>query len=135
MKQCSRCGEDKDDSEFYRKQSGSLKLPCKACHTVRSREWRIANREESRARKKRIYHNNSAKIIAYMKQWLIDHPEAHEKHKAQDRAREQDKDYHAAASYLNTHGFKMRHIPSELFDLKKAELIANREIKKHKEGL
>lgn len=53
-KPCSRCGEVKSLSEFYRKPSGDPVAACKACALAQQRAYREANRGWRNARKREL---------------------------------------------------------------------------------
>lgn len=63
MKRCTKCGEEKPESEFHknRRSKDGLCSRCKACCCERSREWYIANRERERDK---------------YRKWRKDYPEA-----------------------------------------------------------
>lgn len=69
MKTCNRCDETKPLSEFYRNRGmpdGLLKQ-CKDCTRAAQKAWKVANREQYLARKKRDYVENSEKILTAQK--------------------------------------------------------------------
>jgi NAD-dependent SIR2 family protein deacetylase len=45
MKQCSKCGENKPETEFYnhKQKKDGLYSHCKECHKSKAKEWRQAN--------------------------------------------------------------------------------------------
>ena len=96
MKQCSKCGELKPLSEFYKAKTGKdgLRGDCKVCYSKQSKKWQQNNAEKLRKyqreydrkwRKKNLkkykkyykkhYKDNSEKIKEYSKKWIKDNPE------------------------------------------------------------
>jgi len=69
MKKCSKCGLDKESSEFgidKRLKSG-LKSYCKSCHKVMQKIWVSNNRDVVRESSRRFYSKNSEKWADYEK--------------------------------------------------------------------
>lgn len=48
MKRCTKCGADKDESEFYFKSSDRLSSYCKCCHNKTVKKWQEKNRDKVR---------------------------------------------------------------------------------------
>ena len=44
-RRCVKCHKDKDDREFYRRDTGILRRECKICAHKRGAEWAKANRD------------------------------------------------------------------------------------------
>ena len=75
---CTKCGQGKPLSEFYRVQKGrKITARCKACHNVQSLAWHRANPERARANRQRYATKpeNRAKRYADHKKWKLAHPE------------------------------------------------------------
>ena len=69
MKRCSKCGEDKDEGEFYlNAKTNKRRGTCRQCHARTGKEWRAKNRERVRelaaARREK---ENAARRAAYIK--------------------------------------------------------------------
>lgn len=66
MKRCTKCGELKPKSEFYKVKGGrdGLRGDCKSCHATRAREWYAKNREHSIANVKRWQQANKERLQA-----------------------------------------------------------------------
>lgn len=63
MKKCTKCGVEKDESEFCKHKlgKGGLNARCKNCKTSESNEWRKKNIERDRANQRKIYYANHEK--------------------------------------------------------------------------
>jgi hypothetical protein len=72
MKQCTKCGELKPESEFYvaKGTKDGLRGDCKACHSARGKAWYAQNREVA---------------IAYVKRWQQEHPERLREYRLKNR--------------------------------------------------
>ena len=64
MKQCSKCGEWKEEGMF-----GKGENRCKACEVARQKEYYANNREKVAAQKKEYYANNREKVAARGKEY------------------------------------------------------------------
>ena len=65
MKQCSMCGEWKDDDFFYRRQNSSLRAECKGCFGRQRKEYRDAyyqEHKETDAVRNREYHKKHPEV-------------------------------------------------------------------------
>ena len=88
-KQCSKCGEIKDTSEFYKDKTrkDGLRNLCKNCmsnnckknydkkkdeYSKRSKEYYEKNREKALEYQKTYYKDNKEKVDEYKKQWYKD---------------------------------------------------------------
>jgi hypothetical protein len=51
LKKCSKCGESKQYSEFYKHKLGidGIRADCKKCCNISSKKWNINNREKIRS--------------------------------------------------------------------------------------
>ena len=60
MKQCSKCKEEKCESEFYKRKAAKdgLTPHCKACQKVCDQKRYEANRESIREKQRRHYQEN-----------------------------------------------------------------------------
>lgn len=67
-KKCSKCGETKKLTEFYRNSTSrdGFRADCKSCHSIRYREWRQANQERLRE-KMRQYRIENADALVHAK--------------------------------------------------------------------
>lgn len=63
MKKCSQCGEEKDESEFYKdkRHPDGLRYNCKVCQNKTRNEWRKANPENVKKTLKNYYNRNKEK--------------------------------------------------------------------------
>jgi hypothetical protein len=92
MKKCSKCGEIKDETEFYKCRSNKDKLQgsCKKCWSKRkkeyyknnleyfrekNKEWKESNPEKVKEKKKRWIKNNPEKVREYNKKYRKNNPE------------------------------------------------------------
>lgn len=77
VKVCTKCGEVKPLTEYYRHSSGSTKLrsDCKACRSSYGRLAYTANRELRLAAARTWYLANKAAVIARANQWQKEHRE------------------------------------------------------------
>ena len=71
MKECTKCGETKDVSEYGKKKSNKdgLKYACRCCLAIDKKRWRESNREKISADKKRWKKNNIEKVLAEKKRY------------------------------------------------------------------
>ena len=69
MKTCTKCGETKALTEFYKKKGGrdGLTPQCKGCENIRMKAYREANKEKTKARHKAYYEANPEKVKAQKK--------------------------------------------------------------------
>jgi hypothetical protein len=97
-KKCSRCGETKDESEFYfRKKTGKSRPECKECEKEREKKRYQDNPENKKEREKKRYQDNPENKKEREKKRYQDNPEKYrdqakkryqdnpEKHKAQNK--------------------------------------------------
>jgi hypothetical protein len=92
MKKCSKCGEIKDETEFYKCRSNKDKLQgsCKKCWSKKNKEyyknnleyfreknkeWKESNPEKVKENQKRYYKNNLEKNKERSKKWAENNPE------------------------------------------------------------
>lgn len=106
MKTCSKCGVEKELSEFGRvskARGGTPLAACKACENARILAWRAANKEKSAAIHARHYRNNIASVTAYIARWRradsTAHPEKYSRACAAWKAANRDKCNAALAAY------------------------------------
>jgi hypothetical protein len=68
-KTCTKCGETKPTTEFYKRSDArdGLQAHCKSCKKARSKAWYEANREEKKASSKAYREANPEKIKARRK--------------------------------------------------------------------
>lgn len=80
MKLCTKCGEEKDESEFYINYR-SKKIPkgrvsrCKSCTNAANRAWAAANPEKKAAMSKAWAAENRGKASARSRAWQVRNPE------------------------------------------------------------
>jgi hypothetical protein len=76
-KVCSRCGVEKDASEYYanKKYKDGLRPDCKVCGREYKRQWYEKNLEREKAARKARYAENSERERADSKAWHVANPE------------------------------------------------------------
>lgn len=76
-KKCTRCGQTKDLSEYFRcsRSRDGLQFECKKCHTKISLAWQKANPDKKAATAKRYYINHPDRVIKRAVDWNKDNPE------------------------------------------------------------
>lgn len=85
MKKCTKCGVEKDESEFYPRAGCStnrVKSECKACTLKLARAWKAANPDKRKAGNQKWKEANPDKVKAYGKKWRDANPD---KVKARDQ--------------------------------------------------
>jgi hypothetical protein len=86
MKECTKCGETKERSEFHAnaKNSDGLQFWCKGCRSAcakktycpaKAREYRAEKKAEIRSRKQAYLQNNRDKEKARIQLWIRANPE------------------------------------------------------------
>jgi len=65
MKACSKCGENKDESQFYKDKrfKSGLRSDCKTCQNTRTSQWRRLNREKTNLSCRKYYERNKEKWV------------------------------------------------------------------------
>lgn len=83
-KRCSKCGVEKDLSEYHKEKTGrdGFRNDCKAC---RKQNYQ-ANREAALKRKKQYYQDNREAVLEYDKQYRKNNPEVSRKNERRRRA-------------------------------------------------
>jgi hypothetical protein len=76
MKRCSRCKEEKDESEFQRNSSAKdgLQDQCRACRRETDRQIYLKRSEEQKERYNEWNRQNSARNIRKAYEYLREHP-------------------------------------------------------------
>jgi hypothetical protein len=99
MKKCSKCGEEKELSEFYKgkKNKDGYMTYCKECRNKQIHKWELNNKEKiqkirfewydnNKERRsevnKKWYKNNKKRILEISKEWKENNPIKVKKHKA-----------------------------------------------------
>ncbi len=76
MKRCSKCGHDKDETEFYRyAKSDKLRASCKVCINGANLARQAANPEKYNARTNAWRTKNPGRASAISRAWQLRHPE------------------------------------------------------------
>lgn len=115
MKQCTKCGETKDETEFYFiKSKNRYESRCRACTKLEKAAWKEANKEKVKKDNRKWQLANPDRTKAAQERWKTRNPgianerskEWYQKHKeharAQDRARAKaikDEAYNAYGGY------------------------------------
>ena len=144
MKRCSKCGVEKDKSEFYKAKGceDGLRGECKTCVKVRNRAYVVANREKTQALQKTWREAHREKAKCYHKVWR----EANrEKLRGSQRAwkeanREKFKHYQrtwleAASDTYVKQLLRLKDAPAELIEAKREQLKMYRAVKQLQEVL
>lgn len=81
MKACTKCGETKLRSEFYKKRAAQDGLDswCKTCSKASSRAWKEANLERNRANARTWYQNNPERAKKRIRGWQKANPGRHKR--------------------------------------------------------
>jgi hypothetical protein len=71
MKICSKCGLEKNESEYYKKKSckNGIMNMCKSCFSINQKRPQRLNAQ------KKYYENNKKKCLDAYKKWATDNPE------------------------------------------------------------
>ena len=77
MKQCSKCKEWKELTEFSKKRSKSdgLCCYCRSCIKKSNKQWRLNNPDKDKERKKQWRLNNPDKQKEWGKRWRLNNPD------------------------------------------------------------
>lgn len=86
MKQCTKCKEWKEVSQFYKLKDGKIYPSCKTCENQRCKKWSQKNheydlnrkrkyhaehKEEERIKRSKCYQENREKKLAETKKWRL----------------------------------------------------------------
>lgn len=74
-KACTKCGEVKPLSEYYKNGKNGLHAQCKSCAKAQVLAYQHANREEHRARTRRWRERNPEKNKRALRKWAEENPE------------------------------------------------------------
>jgi len=76
-KRCSKCGETKPITGFYKhkKYRDGLRSECKKCYSGRNKAWREANKDKIAARKKVWREANKERVAVTVKAWYEENKE------------------------------------------------------------
>ena len=64
LKRCSKCGEMKPKSEFYKRNMHLISI-CKKCNNKRTGDWYIDNLDKSKEQKKEYYNEHKEASLEY----------------------------------------------------------------------
>ena len=75
---CGDCAADKPFIDFYKKKDSKdgYRPHCKVCHSTRSRNHRILNKNKLKEQSQQYYQDNKEKIIHRSKEWSEDNKES-----------------------------------------------------------
>ena len=70
-KKCSKCGIEKDKSEFYKNKlrPSGISSECKICHRTQKKEYYALNKEEKLSKSKEYYEINKEEILIKRKEY------------------------------------------------------------------
>lgn len=93
MKQCTKCKEWKDESEFGKDKAkkDGLSTICKECRNIAAREYRRTHREQTNAASRAYWEKHKAERQAYNKQYYLDNKEKLKQHIAEWRKNNPEK--------------------------------------------
>lgn len=78
MKRCSKCGQEKDESEFYRYlKTGKLRAQCKVCINSYNLAHQAANPKKANARTRAWRERNPGRTTANTLAWRKRNPDRH----------------------------------------------------------
>lgn len=113
MKTCTRCGDKKSLSEFYKQDNhkDGLRSACKKCEYKRIRKWFSKNHERGKEYQKKWRQNNPDKKKRAYKKWVDSHPEYKEyrKKKKHERGRNKKYKYELGISYTKEYKKAAKH--------------------------
>lgn len=77
MKRCTKCGLEKDESEFSRHvgQKDGLRTSCRACTSEYTRAWRAANPDKAKAIARKWKAANREVVKVSAQEWRATNPE------------------------------------------------------------
>lgn len=77
MKRCTKCGEVKEESEFYKRKEGAggLHSQCKMCCARKQREWKAKNIIERKTARRARYKENPGHFREKTRLWRKSNPE------------------------------------------------------------
>jgi len=106
MKKCTKCGIEKELSEFTKlKRSRDGLYP--QCRTCKLEYWK-KNREHELARNKQWKKNNTERVRESSKKWKKENPEKVKKYKAADYQKHKEKRDKSAREYLKKYPEKKK---------------------------
>lgn len=134
MKRCSKCGIEKDESEFYKNATckDGRRIYCIKCQIVLTKEYYQKNKEKEKKRSKEKYQNN----LQYSKEYRQKNKE---KMNNVNMVNSRKYRFNLADNYVVARICRQFKIPyseitHELIELKRIELSNKRLIKKLKEN-
>lgn len=73
MKTCTKCGVEKNESEFHKSNDGKngLRAQCKACRNSEVREWKLKNVEERKEYAEKWYREHKKAVSCRMKEYRL----------------------------------------------------------------
>lgn len=74
VKACTRCGELKDSTHYYKRSNGAIRSECKDCSNKRSKEYRNTHKNQILDKRKKYYEDNKETIKYKAKVWAKENP-------------------------------------------------------------
>ncbi|MDD4242748.1 MAG: hypothetical protein PHG08_00410 [Bacilli bacterium] len=92
MKKCSKCGVEKDESEFSKNKNtmDGLQIHCKECVSIYKKDYYISNKETILEKRKSYYENNKEFCLSRQKEYVDNNKENYKRR--QKNYRESHKD-------------------------------------------
>ena len=87
MKTCTKCGIEKDESEFHKSKDGKngLRARCKVCCNSEVREWKLENAEKRKEYAERWYREHKEAVAARNKKYRLKNLDMEYRHCAERR--------------------------------------------------
>ena len=87
-KTCTKCGEEKELTEYYSRTRGGLREQCKACMRVMNLAYKSRNREQRKESGRKYYLENRDKAKEYSRQYRLSESGLEVIKRAQDKYRQ-----------------------------------------------
>lgn len=131
MKICTKCGVDKDESDFYKRSNGKINPECKVCNLELKKRFRSTHNEEIKTKKKLYYEQNRELIIAKNKKYYEENKE-----KVSVRKKEYSKKYRESnREYMKEYSKKYNKKNRHSINFKRNEILRNDPCERFKQNL